>query len=176
MMKRKFASQVGEEVDIYFDHLTRVVNVHQCGGDSRQALRIHIDRVNDTICDCCDGSDEPAEAGCPKHPCGEASGNVSDDPEEAALDKVRKWMRENGIVSRVAPRMIEQDHSDNAGADRSRGTGAGGSRKRRHRGMVATEQIKTGDVLMRVPQRLVLSRLSASILSKHAKAATTATT
>ena len=175
MMKRQVAASVGEEVDLYFDHLTRVINVHQCessgasggGGGGHEGRRwrgrrIHIDRVNDTICDCCDGSDEPAAAGCPTDKCGD-----NQDPEEDTLSRVRAWMLENGIVSRVTPRMIGGTRATSSSSNTNSAHNANANH-RRYRGMVATGQIKTGDVLMRVPQHLVISRLSTSLLSKRA--------
>ena len=156
LMKKQPGTSIQEGVDLYFDHLTRNENVYMCGSTDGQ--RIHIDRVNDNVCDCCDGSDEPKESGCPIDLCkvsknsGPGINEHNTDAEDVAIKEVRAWMNDNGIVSRVLPSMI----------------GKTSTKRGRYRGMIAKENIKTGDIVMRVPQHLILSHLSTSIFSKTA--------
>ena len=45
----------------YYDSVNRRTNVFICAKTEEQ---LHVSRVDDGICDCCDGSDEPNKAWC----------------------------------------------------------------------------------------------------------------
>ena len=145
-MKRSDPS-MAESVDVYYNTLLKTHNVHKCPTMKKKNLKkisllLSLDRVNDGICDCCDGSDED-DGVCTSDNAAGGAGGGCQTPNQAAA-QLSEWMKENNVIGKCIPTFFFSSKSTSY-----------------HNGysMRATEKIVKGDILLRVPTSLALHSL-----------------
>jgi hypothetical protein len=131
------AQQPGEEHDAvlnkyYYSTLNRRGNVFVCNATDE---RLHVSRVDDGICDCCDGSDEPNKAWC-------KSARTCPTDRLSNYRQLKEWMIRGGAnVDKLDAGVFEIPQHPGMN----------------HIGLRTHRNARRGDVLMSVPEKLVFS-------------------
>ena len=135
----------------YYDSVNRRTNVFICAKTEEQ---LHVSRVDDGICDCCDGSDEPNKAWCKSAtPCLSY---------EDKLKRLKAWLKKDSStnIDNVQGAMFsirENSHTHQTNTATSEGKDRRVNPATKHTGIKILKNMNRGDKFLSIPLKLAFT-------------------